>query len=101
MLRFLLAMLFGVASTLPAVAGETRGVTDNEVLIGTYTDLSGVTAMWGVNNTNAWRMVFDETNAKGGVNGRKIKYIVEDNQYQIPRSVQAANKLINKDGVFV
>jgi branched-chain amino acid transport system substrate-binding protein len=101
MLRNLLAILFGVALTLPAAAGETRGVTDNEVLIGTYTDLSGVTAMWGVNNTNAWRMVFDETNAKGGVNGRKIKYIVEDNQYQIPRSVQAANKLINKDGVFL
>lgn len=101
MLRNLLAILFGVALTLPATAAETRGVTDNEVLIGTYTDLSGVTAMWGVNNTNAWRMVFDETNANGGVNGRKIKYIVEDNQYQIPRSVQAANKLINKDGVFV
>jgi branched-chain amino acid transport system substrate-binding protein len=101
MLRNLLAALFGVALALPAAAGETRGVTDNEVLIGTYSDLSGVTAMWGVNNTNAWHMVFDETNAQGGVNGRKIKYIVEDNQYQIPRSVQAANKLINKDGVFM
>lgn len=100
MLRTLLAILFGVALTLPAGA-ETRGVTDQEILIGTYTDLSGVTAMWGVNNTNAWRMVFDDVNAKGGINGRKIRYIVEDNQYQIPRSVQAANKLINRDGVFV
>jgi branched-chain amino acid transport system substrate-binding protein len=99
MLRMMLAMLFGVALTLPAAA-ETRGVTDSEILIGTYTDLSGVTAMWGVNNTNSWRMVFDEANAAGGINGRKIKYIVEDNQYQIPRSVQAANKLINRDGVF-
>jgi branched-chain amino acid transport system substrate-binding protein len=100
MLRILLAVLFGVALTLPAAA-ETRGVTDSEILIGTYTDLSGVTAMWGVNNTNSWRMVFDETNSEGGINGRKIRYIVEDNQYQIPRSVQAANKLINRDGVFV
>ena len=57
--------------------------------------------MWGVNNSNAWRMVFDEANAAGGINGRKIKYIVEDNQYQVPRSVQAANKLINRDGVFI
>src|SRR6516165_2214159 len=86
----------------PAVAADSvRGVTDNEIVIGTYTDLSGVTAMWGVNNSNAWRMVFDETNAAGGINGRKIRYIVEDNQYQVPRSVQAANKLINRDGVFV
>jgi branched-chain amino acid transport system substrate-binding protein len=100
MLRNLLAILFGVALALPAAA-ETRGVTDSEILIGTYSDLSGVTAMWGVNNTNSWRMVFDEANAEGGINGRKIKYIVEDNQYQIPRSVQAANKLINRDGVFI
>src|SRR6201986_3286383 len=97
------SLFAAVALTLavPAMAAEQRGVTDSSVIIGTYTDLSGVTAMWGVNNSNAWRMVFEETNAAGGINGRKIKYIVEDNQYQIPRSVQAANKLINRDGVFV
>ena len=98
----LLAAALVAALTAPAMAADSvRGVTDNEIVIGTYTDLSGVTAMWGVNNANAWRMVFDETNAAGGINGRKIKYIVEDNQYQVPRSVQAANKLINRDGVFM
>src|SRR6476469_4813185 len=87
---------------LPAQGNaEQRGVRPNEMIIGTYSDMSGVTAMWGVNNTNSWRMVFDEVNAEGGINGRKIKYIVEDNQYQIPRSVQAANKLINRDGAFI
>ncbi len=101
MFKNLLAILFGMVLALPAAADAVRGVTDDEIVIGTYTDLSGVTAMWGVNNSNAWRMVFDETNTEGGINGRKIKYIVEDNQYQIPRSVQAANKLINRDGVFV
>ena len=98
----LLAAALAAALIGPAMAADSvRGVTDNEIVIGTYTDLSGVTAMWGVNNTNAWRMVFDEANAAGGINGRKIKYIVEDNQYQIPRSVQAANKLINRDSVFM
>src|SRR5580704_13662140 len=100
MLKAIMAALAGVFLALPAAA-ETRGVTDQEILIGTYTDLSGVTAMWGVNNSNAWRMVFDDVNSEGGINGRKIRYIVEDNQYQIPRSVQAANKLINRDGVFM
>ena len=76
MFRNLAALLFGIALTLPASAASVRGVTDTEILIGTYTDLSGVTAMWGVNNANAWRMVFDEVNAEGGINGRKIKYIV-------------------------
>jgi branched-chain amino acid transport system substrate-binding protein len=34
-------------------------------------------------------------------NGRKIKCIVEDMQYQVPHAVQAANKLINRDNVFI
>ena len=101
MLRKLLAALIGAAIALPAAAVEVRGVTDTEIVIGSYTDLSGVTAMWGVNNNAAWRMYFDEVNAAGGINGRKIKLITEDNQYTVPRSVQAANKLINRDNVFL
>jgi branched-chain amino acid transport system substrate-binding protein len=68
-----IAAVAAVALTVPATAGENARVTDNEIVIGTYTDLSGVTAMWGVNNTNAWRMVFDEANAEAGIHGRKIK----------------------------
>jgi branched-chain amino acid transport system substrate-binding protein len=78
-----------------------HGVTDTEIVIGTVTDLSGVTAIQGVNNANAIRLLFDETNAKGGINGRKIRYIVEDSQYQVPRAVQAMNKLLNNDKVFM
>ncbi len=86
----------------PAESAETqRGVTDTEILIGTITDLSGVTAVQGVNNANAVRLAFDEVNEQGGINGRKIRYIVEDSQYQVPRAVQAINKLINNDGVFM
>lgn len=91
-----------IALAGPALAADAqRGVTDSEIVIGTYSDLSGVTAMWGLNNTNSYRIAFDQVNAAGGINGRKIHYVVEDNQYQVPRSVQAANKLINRDGVFI
>ncbi|MGA8195965.1 MAG: ABC transporter substrate-binding protein [Acetobacteraceae bacterium] len=83
-----------------AMADTQRGVTDTEILVGTITDLSGVTAVQGVNNANAVRLAFDEVNEKGGINGRKIHYIVEDSQYQVPRAVQAMNKLLNSDGVF-
>jgi len=102
MRKILLAAAMAAALAVPAMAADpARGVTDTEIVIGTYTDLSGVTAMWGVNNNNAWHMAFDEANAAGGIHGRKIKYITEDNQYTIPRSVQAANKLINRDNVFM
>jgi branched-chain amino acid transport system substrate-binding protein len=85
----------------PQAAAGQRGVTDTEIVIGTITDLSGVTAVQGVNNSDAIRMAFDEANEKGGVHGRKIKYIVEDNQYTVPRSVQAMNKLLNNDDIFI
>lgn len=96
---YLAAALFAVLAPA-AQAASQRGVTDTEIVIGTITDLSGVTAVQGVNNSNAVRLAFDEVNEKGGINGRKIRYIVEDSQYQVPRAVQAMNKLLNNDGVF-
>jgi branched-chain amino acid transport system substrate-binding protein len=97
-----LAAVVGSVLGSVALADEPlHGVTDTEIVIGTVTDLSGVTAIQGVNNANAIRLLFDEANAKGGINGRKIRYIVEDSQYQVPRAVQAMNKLLNNDRVFM
>ena len=97
-------LLFAATLAIPSgtalAAGPVRGVTDTEIIIGTMTDLSGVTAVQAVNNVNAVRMAFDEANANGGVHGRKIKYIVEDMQYQVPKAVQAMNKLVNRDNIF-
>jgi branched-chain amino acid transport system substrate-binding protein len=100
------SLLAGAAGLLaaPALIGRaaaaTRGVSDTEIIIGTMTDLSGVTAVQGVNNANAMRMAFDAVNAKGGIHGRKIKWIVEDNEYIVPKAVQAMNKLLNRDNIF-
>ena len=95
----LASLLIGTAA---AIAAEpVRGVTDTEIAIGTATDLSGVAAVQGVNNADAIRMAFDEANARGGVHGRKIHFIVEDHEYTVPRAVQAINKLLNRDNVFI
>ena len=88
------------ALALAAVAAETRGVTRTEIVLGTHSDLSGPAATYGVSSTNALKMRFDDVNAAGGINGRKIRLIVEDTQYQVPRAVQAGNKLINRDQIF-
>ncbi len=93
-----LALLFGTSAQ---AADPVRGVTATEIVIGQITDLSGVTAVQGVNNSDAIHLAFEEINAKGGIHGRKIKHIVEDNQYQVPRAVQAMNKLLNNDNIFL
>ena len=64
------------------------------------TDLSGVAATYGVSSSNGVKMRFEEVNAAGGVHGRKLRVIVEDQAYQVPKAVQACNKLINRDKVF-
>jgi branched-chain amino acid transport system substrate-binding protein len=79
---------------------ETRGVSKTEIVLGMHTDLSGPAATYGVSSSNAVKMRFDEVNDKGGIHGRKIKLIVEDTQYQVPRAVQAGTKLINRDRIF-
>lgn len=108
----LLISLFALASCDGASTGSTKappatsqsintqGVSDSEIILGSHTDLSGPVAIWGVGSINGARMRFEEANEAGGVNGRQIKFVVEDTQYQIPRAIQAANKLINRDKVF-
>jgi branched-chain amino acid transport system substrate-binding protein len=93
-------LLGGTAIPVVHAAGAQRGVTDTEIVIGTASDQSGVTAVQGVNNSDAIRMAFDDVNAKGGIHGRKIRFVVEDMQYQVPRAVQAMNKLLNLDNIF-
>ena len=77
-----------------------RGVTPTEVTFGMHTDLSGVAATYGVSSSNGVKMRFEEVNEAGGIDGRKLKVIVEDQGYQVPKAVQACNKLINRDKVF-
>jgi branched-chain amino acid transport system substrate-binding protein len=94
-----LVMAVALAGTALAQK-ETRGVTATEIVLGMHTDLSGPAATYGVSSSNAVKMRFDEANDKGGIQGRKIKLIVEDTQYQVPRAVQAGTKLINRDKIF-
>ena len=99
-------LVTGVVAVTVALAGtalaqkEVRGVTGTEIVLGMHTDLSGPAATYGVSSSNAVKMRFDEANDKGGIHGRKIRLIVEDTQYQVPRAVQAGTKLIHRDKIF-
>src|SRR3989442_2257174 len=79
---------------------ETRGVSKTEIVLGMHTDLSGPAATYGVSSSNAVKRRFEDVNERGGIAGRKIKLIIEDTQYQVPRAVQAGTRLINRDHIF-
>jgi len=90
------ALALGITSA----QAQVQGVTDTEVLIGSHNDLSGPFAAFGGPAVKAAQLYFKEINDKGGVHGRKIRYIVEDHGYQMPKATQAINKLVNSDKVF-
>ncbi|MFI5032009.1 MAG: ABC transporter substrate-binding protein [Reyranellales bacterium] len=95
-----MAIAVAVLAAAPGAFAQQRGVTPTEVTFGMHTDLSGVAATYGVSSSNGVKMRFEEVNAAGGIDGRKLKVIVEDQGYQVPKAVQACNKLINRDKVF-
>jgi len=104
--RYRLAALAGAALMLnaPMALAQTKttsqGISDAEVTIGTHQDLSGPIKGWGVPVANGMKMAVEEINAAGGINGRKIRLIVEDSGYDPKRAVLGTQKLIEKDQVF-
>ena len=100
------AILVGTLAAAPLAAlaqdviWKTQGVSKDEIVLGIHADLSGPAAIFGTPVVNSFRMRIDDANAAGGINGRKVRLVVEDNQYQVPRAVQAVSKLLNSDKVF-
>jgi ABC-type branched-subunit amino acid transport system substrate-binding protein len=88
------------ASALFLGAAHSAGVTDTEIVIGTHIDLSGPAAIGMPPLRNSMQMRIDEVNAAGGIHGRKIRLIIEDNASAPQQAVRAVQKLIKSDGVF-
>ena len=95
-----LMLMAAAAHAQGGVTATTQGVTGSEIVLGMHTDLSGPAAAYGVPVVNAFRMMLDEVNAAGGIHGRKIDLRVEDTGYQVPRAVQASQKLLKRDKIF-
>ena len=83
-----------------AFAAGTPGVSKAEIVVGSIQDLSGPLASFGKPTRDGMVMRADQANAQGGVQGRKIKLLVEDSAYDTKKAVLAADKLISSDKVF-
>ncbi len=78
-----------------------QGVTDTEIVLGSIQDLSGPLAGFGKQDRLGMMLAVDEINEQGGINGRKIRLIVEDSGYDPKKAVLAAQKLVNQDKIFM
>jgi branched-chain amino acid transport system substrate-binding protein len=94
-----LAAAFAVASG--ASQAQSQGVTKDEILVGSIQDLSGPIAAYGKAVRQGMLLRVEEMNEQGGVHGRKLKLLVEDDGYDPKKAVLAAQKLVNQDKVFI
>ena len=76
------------------------GVTDDEVVLGTHTALTGPVAVYA-QIAGAIKAYLDYVNdTKGGVHGRTIKLLMEDDAYSPPKTVELVRKLVEQDQIF-
>ena len=93
------AALAALASTAMMVA-PTSSFAADPVKVGTTGPLSGSLSLLGQGVRDGVQVYFDYVNDQGGVNGRKIEFISEDDGYEPMRAVASAKKLIEQDKVI-
>ncbi|MEW6412573.1 MAG: ABC transporter substrate-binding protein [Candidatus Zixiibacteriota bacterium] len=71
----------------------------NEILIGEFSSLTGTTATFGQSTHHGLELAVEETNNAGGLLGKKVRLLVEDDQSKPEEAATAVTKLITRDKV--
>jgi len=73
---------------------------NNEIVIGEYGSMTGNEATFGQSTDKGIRLAIDEKNAAGGVKGKHIRLVVEDNQGKQDETAAVVRKLITRDKII-
>src|ERR1700733_5315165 len=98
-IAFALALMASVPLVTASRAAEV-GVTDKEIKVGILGSLTGPAAIFGTGNLAGATIAFEEINAAGGVNGRKIEWISLDDESSPPKAIAAYKRLVDQEKVF-
>jgi len=88
------------AKGTPIGQGDTTGVTDTEIKLGTHVPLSQNAAAAYAPIAYGMKAFFDYINLQGGVYGRKITFLIGDDHYNPSDTVEVVKKLVEQDKVF-
>jgi branched-chain amino acid transport system substrate-binding protein len=89
-----------IAAALAALTVlTTASLAQETIKIGEYASLTGKEAAFGTSSHNGTQLAIEEINAAGGVLGRKLELITEDDQSKQGESATIAKKLISRDKV--
>ncbi|MFB7879102.1 ABC transporter substrate-binding protein [Nocardia sp. NPDC056064] len=79
---------------------QTTGITDTTLKLGGVYPLSGPASAYGA-IPKGIQAYFDYVNAEqGGIGGRTVEYLVRDDGYQPPKTVEETRRLVEQDQVF-
>jgi len=101
MKRLLLAAAATLLAVALPVAAQQQGVTSDTVTIGAHGPITGPAAYIGLAGRDGMLLAIKEINAAGGVNGRKIVAVFEDDGHAPTKALAAVKKLVEQDKVFV
>jgi ABC-type branched-subunit amino acid transport system substrate-binding protein len=88
------------ALLLPGLSGAQTGVTADKIVLGQSAVFSGPAAQLGIQMRNGIKAYFDYVNERGGVHGRKLVLVTEDDRYEQSVAPGATKKLIEEHRVF-
>jgi len=98
MKRILLSLLIS-ASLLTALACQPAGSGSDKVRIGVFMSLTGDTANFGISSTNGIKMAAEEVNTAGGINGKQIELLVQDDRSDASEAATIVTKFVTQDQV--
>ncbi len=96
---YILAILWLIAG-ISSLASAEPGVTANEILFGQVAALDGPAGFLGREMRTGIVAAFEEANRAGGVKGRKLRLISEDDGYEPTKSIEAAKRLLSDGKIF-
>jgi len=99
-IKLFIKLTITIVCLLISQANAETGVTDDQIVVGMSTALSGHASFLGTSFKTGAEAYFNTINEKGGVKGRKIKLIVYDDGYDPGKTVPNVEKLIRDDKVF-
>jgi branched-chain amino acid transport system substrate-binding protein len=95
------SLLILIASAVWFHASAEDGVTDDTILIGSHGPLTGNASFVGLGSRAGMEVAVDEINSAGGINGRKLQVIFEDDSNSPAKALAADKKLVEQDKVFM
>lgn len=98
--KSILAALFACGLALFPAAAQEQGITADTINIGAFGPITGPAAYIGLGGRDGAAMAIKEINAAGGVHGRKLQMLFEDDTHSPTRALAAVKKLIDQDKVF-